>query len=84
MPILARFYGIIIKMFFLGKEHNPPHIHVAYGEFNAIVDIVTIEIIEGDLPKRAADMAIEWTKIHQNELLEIWDSQNFKQLAPLE
>lgn len=32
MPALSRFYGIIIKMYFLPKEHNPPHIHVMYAE----------------------------------------------------
>ena len=84
MPVLSRFYGLIIKMFFMGKEHNPPHIHIAYGEYMAVIDIQKVQIIEGDLPKRAADMAIEWTKLHQVELLEIWNSQNFKQIAPLE
>lgn len=25
MPVLSRFYGIIIRMYFFQKEHNPPH-----------------------------------------------------------
>lgn len=25
MPVIARFYGILIKMYFLAGEHNPPH-----------------------------------------------------------
>ena len=32
MPVLSRFYGIVIRMYFLQKEHNPPHIHAIYGD----------------------------------------------------
>lgn len=39
MPVLARFYGIVIRMYFLGSEHNPPHIHAIYGEDTAAFDI---------------------------------------------
>jgi len=51
MPVIARFYGILIKMYFL--EHGRPHFHALYGEFNAVFDIVTLEAMEGDLPARA-------------------------------
>ena len=33
MPEIARFYGIVIKMFFKPKEHEPSHIHALYGEY---------------------------------------------------
>ena len=39
MPVLSRFYGIIIRMYFLQSEHNPPHIHVEYGENVGVFDI---------------------------------------------
>jgi hypothetical protein len=32
MPEISRFYGIVIKMFFKPKEHEPSHIHALYGE----------------------------------------------------
>lgn len=38
MPTLARFYGIVIRMYFLGSEHNPPHIYAIYGEDTAAFD----------------------------------------------
>ena len=41
MPALARFYGIAIRMYFLGSEHNPPHIHAIYGDDTAAFDIRT-------------------------------------------
>lgn len=84
MPVLARFYGMVIKMYFLGKEHNPPHVHVLYGECMGAVDIQTGKMLEGDLPSKALSMAAEWVGLHKAELLEIWETQNFKALPPLE
>lgn len=84
MPVIARFYGMIVKMYFLGKEHNPPHVHVLYGECMGVIDIQTAEMLEGDLPSKALSMASEWVSLHQEELLEIWETQNFKKLPPLE
>ena len=31
MPEICRFYGIVIKMFFKPKEHEPSHLHALYG-----------------------------------------------------
>ena len=64
MPVLSRFYGIVVKMYLLGKEHNPPHIHVLYGEYNAVIDIQTLDVLEGDLPGRGVSLAQEWAKKH--------------------
>ena len=45
MPVISRFYGIIIRMYFLQKEHNPPHIHAIYNEDVAAIDFMTGEVI---------------------------------------
>ena len=50
MPVLSRFYGITIRMYFQQAEHNPPHIHALYGEEVAAIDIQTGEVLEGYLP----------------------------------
>ena len=84
MPIIARFYGIIIKMYFQQADHNPPHIHVIYGENSGIVDIETSNLIEGDLPNRVLQLVKEWLPKYKNDLLTIWNTQQFKQLPPLE
>ena len=84
MPVISRFYGMLVKMYLLGKEHNPPHIHFIYGEYNGVIDLVEIKLIEGDLPTKALSMAIEWTKKHKEELMEMWATQVFKTLPPLE
>jgi hypothetical protein len=81
MPEVTRFYGIVVKLFF--GDHPPPHFHVVYGEYNALFNIETLEMIEGDLPNRASKMVIEWATRYQTELLEMWQTQQFNKLPPL-
>ena len=83
MPEIARFYGIIIKMFFKPKEHEPSHIHALYGEYVGEFNIMTKEMIRGDLPQRAQDLVVEWLGEHQQALQEMWDTQKPNKLPPL-
>ena len=82
MPVIARFYGIITKMYF--KEHGTPHFHAIYGEFNGVFEIRTLKMIEGDLPSRAKKLVKEWAKKYQKDLLEMWEKGQFKSLPGLE
>jgi hypothetical protein len=75
---------MIIKMYFRQSEHNPPHIHVLYGEYVGLIDIQTLEMFEGDLPPRALSLVKEWMSLHKAELLTIWNTQKFIELPPLE
>ena len=84
MPELARFYGISIKMFFRNSEHNPPHIHAQYNSHIAIINIETLKVIEGKLPKKALELVIEWVTINQSNLLKIWNTQHFIKIQPLD
>lgn len=83
MPEVARFYGIVIKVFF--GDHPPPHFHAIYGEYNAnaLVSIESLEIIEGDLPSRAQKLVLEWAILYQQDLLQMWNNQEFRKLPPL-
>ena len=83
MPTISMFYGIIIRMYFAPGEHPPPHFHAIYGEYNALFNLETLEIIEGDLPNRATKMVTEWASMYQKELLEMWNTQDFRKLPPL-
>ena len=49
MPVLSKFYGISIKMYFKQSEHNPPHIHAIYGEYEASFDF-NANILQGKFP----------------------------------
>ena len=98
MPEISRFYGIVIKMFFKPKEHEPSHIHALYGEYVGLFDISTHKaafnftnaristhkMTEGDLPKKAQDMVEEWLAKHDDELQKMWDTQKINKLPPLE
>ena len=70
MPTLSTFYGILIRMYF--NDHRPPHFHARYGEFEATIDIHSLSIQQGELPRRALDLVLEWAMIHKAELLEDW------------
>lgn len=82
MPTIARFYGILIKMYF--KEHGVPHFHALYGEFNGVFNIESLEMIEGDLSQRAQELIREWGEMYRNELLDMWGKQQFKKIPGLE
>jgi hypothetical protein len=71
VPEISRFFGIVIRMFF--DDHPPPHLHAQYGERCALVALQPIAVIESDLPPRALSMVLEWTALHQSELLENWE-----------
>ena len=84
MPILSRFYGIVIKMYFLQSEHNPPHIHAIYNDDVAAIDYMTGEVLEGFLPPKALQMVRDWIELNREDLKQIWETQEFKKLPPLE
>ena len=84
MPTISRFDGIKISIYQMQKEHNPPHLHALYGEFDAEIDIRTGQQIRGNLPGTALSLTRKWIELHRTELLEMWKTQQFKQLPPLE
>lgn len=85
MPELCRFLGIVIFMNF--NEHNPPHFHAKYGDYEIVVEINS-GIVEGKFPKRALNLVMEWYEIHQEELLQDWDlirtTGEYNKIQPLE
>jgi len=83
MPEVSRFFGVVIKIFFRG-EHNPPHIHAVYGEYNGLFEIATMEMIEGDLSNRVQKLVKEWGELYKEDLLRMWNTKQLKKLPPLE
>ncbi|MEI6522281.1 MAG: DUF4160 domain-containing protein [Bacteroidota bacterium] len=86
MPEISRFFGIIIKMFF--KDHSPPHFHVEFGEFRAIFNIQSQEIMEGSLPSKQLKLVQAWAVIHEEELIKNFnslssDSPTWNKIEPL-
>lgn len=85
MPVISRFLGIIIMMYY--KDHNPPHFHAKYNEHEAMIDMDG-SVIEGYIPPRALRLVEEWLLLHRSELLENWRRTQcgtpLLQIAPLE
>ncbi|MDD4889020.1 MAG: DUF4160 domain-containing protein [Phycisphaerae bacterium] len=71
MPTIAMFYGIVIRMFF--DEHAPPHFHAEYAEHKASIAIESLDVIEGQLPRRAINLVLDWAELHQQELRRDWE-----------
>ena len=86
MPELCRFFGIIIRMYY--NDHDPPHFHAVYGENEALIEIDTLAVVRGELPRRALALVVEWAVLHRNELRRDWDltrsGQTPAPIAPLE
>ncbi len=73
MPTISMFYGIIIRMYFAPKEHNPPHIHAYYQDTKATFKIIDGDLIDGDIPIRQTRLIQAWMEIHKDELLADWE-----------
>lgn len=85
MPEICRFLGIVITMYF--NDHNPPHFHVRYEDYRALIAIDPLELREGKLPPRVLGLVMEWAELHQAALLDNWNALattgTFKRIEPL-
>ena len=82
MPEISRFYGVVIKMYF--NEHNPPHFHAEYGEYEALIDINSMGIVSGKLPSRVLGMVVEWASMNQSQLKQEWNkARNMEALGKI-
>ena len=74
MPELARFFGIIIRMYAeAGAPHHHPHFHVYYQNQAAVYGIDPVEMIGGELDRRHQRLVEAWAEMHQGELQNNWE-----------
>lgn len=70
-----------------GREHNPPHFHVSYGEKECVIDIHSCSMVEGDMPQNKLRLILAWCEIHKDELLQNWEfaikEKKLKKISPL-
>ncbi len=52
------------------RDHNPPHFHALYGEYEAVFDVRDLRVLRGSLPRRAMGLVLEWASDHRDELME--------------
>ena len=84
MPVISRFHNMIVKMYYRQKEHNPPNIHVIDGEKVGVFHINDGEMYEGDIHHQEQEMMKRFIKYYKCELLQMWETQEFKMLVPIE
>ena len=84
MPVISRFNGIVIKMYLRQKEHNPPHIHAICGDCVGMFSLSDGEMFEGDLGSKEQQMVTRFIKKYGKELLNMWETQQFTSLPPIE
>lgn len=72
MLTICMFFGIIVRMYYAPKEHNPPHIHAYYQDYKSKININNGEFIEGQMPGRQLKLLQAWIEIHKDELIANW------------
>lgn len=77
MPVISRFLGISIAMYW--NDYLPPHYHAKYGKYEVTIDIAT-GVVMGTFPKRALRHVLEWHDLHQEELRNNWEICRQKQM----
>jgi len=86
MPRISQFFGVVIYMYF--NDHMPPHFHAEYGDSEAVYAIDTLDILRGQLPRRAHSMVVEWALAHRAELRINWERAReqlpLEEIAPLD
>jgi hypothetical protein len=84
MPVICRFYGIIIFMNY--QDHDPPHFHARY-EYQEVIIEIESGIVKGHMAKRALRLIFEWSEIHYQELMENWqlarERRSLRRISPL-
>ena len=73
MPIISMFYGIIVYLYAMdNRQHHQPHIHVEYQEHEAVIAVLTGEVLAGDIPSNKMKLTQAWIEIHRDELIADW------------
>ena len=71
MPVLSKFYGIVIRMLFV--RQFTAHFYAYYENSELMIGLAPLRVIQGDAPARVCDLAMEWASQHQYELLTAWN-----------
>jgi hypothetical protein len=72
MPTISMFFGLIVRMYYAPKEHNPPHVHVFYQDAKAIISLDG-KVVDGELSLRHLRLMQAWIEIHREELMADWE-----------
>lgn len=72
MPTVAIVDGIKIE--FYHDDHPPPHFHAIVAEFDAQIDIETLEVVRGYLKRPQYRKVKEWAQTRKPRLRDAWEA----------
>jgi len=73
MPLISAFYGVLIYLYYLdNKQHKMPHIHAKFQDEESVFNILTAEVIEGNLRQPKSRLVQARIEIHRDELMADW------------
>ena len=82
MPEISKFFGIIISLYW--RDHNPPHIHFTYGEYECTISVLD-RVVSGKAPSKVIAKVNEWMDLHEAEILTLWEkAQKGEKLGRIE
>ena len=71
MPTIAIVDGVVVVIY--PNDHDPPHIHASYGEYECKMTIVGAKLMGGELPKSKLKLLRRWLVLHHKEVSFAWD-----------
>lgn len=71
MPKVATIDGARLMMY--ANDHPPPHFHVLFAEHRAVVDIRTVKLIRGEMPRSKLRAILKWAQSRRTKLLNAWE-----------
>jgi hypothetical protein len=67
MPVIAKFYGIVIRL--LCIRPIGARLHAFYGDSELVITLPTLRIIQDDAPPGVRALVLAWARRHHHELL---------------
>jgi hypothetical protein len=54
------------------KDHNPPHVHLMGPDFDVVINLETLEVMDGAAPATVLRHAVGWIADNREELIQQW------------
>jgi hypothetical protein len=77
VPTISIFFGFVVQMYW--RDHPPPHVHVLYQGFEALIAIEGGEVIAGEIPPAALRIVKPWVERRRAELMANWERGRLRQ-----
>jgi hypothetical protein len=54
------------------RDHNPPHVHLMGPDFEAVICLGTLDVLDGAAPAKVLRHALRWLDENKEELIRQW------------